>query len=86
MRNILFFVTFAPFAVLIGCQPAAEQATEEAPAEESMETSVERAITRSSKLSRPRGMPGMPRQSRLCTPQMLIAPGRTVRCTRGARR
>ena len=41
MRNILFFVTFAPFAVLIGCQPAAEQATEEAPAEESMETSVE---------------------------------------------
>ncbi len=41
MRNLLFFVTFAAFAVLIGCQPAAEQATEEAPAEESMEASVE---------------------------------------------
>jgi len=41
MRKLLLFVTFAGFAVLIGCQPAAEQATEEAPAEESMESSVE---------------------------------------------
>ena len=41
MRNILFFLTFAAFAVLIGCQPAEEQTTEEAPAEESMESSIE---------------------------------------------
>ena len=44
MRNLLFFVTFAAFAVLIGCQPAAEQATEEAPAEESMESSIEAGL------------------------------------------
>ncbi len=49
MHKLLFFITFASFAVLLGCQPAAEQTTEEAPeqtteeapAEESMETSVE---------------------------------------------
>ena len=41
MRNLLFLVTFAAVAVLIGCQPATEQPAEEAPAEESMESSVE---------------------------------------------
>ena len=41
MRKMLFFVTFAAFAVLIGCQPAADQTTEEAPTEESMESSEE---------------------------------------------
>ena len=41
MHKLLFFITFASFAVLLGCQPAAEQTTEEAPAEESMESSIE---------------------------------------------
>ena len=41
MHKLFFFVTFAAVAVLISCQPAAEQATEEAPAKESMESSVE---------------------------------------------
>ena len=41
MRKLLFFLTLSAFAVVIGCQPAAEQATDEAPAEESMEMSVE---------------------------------------------
>lgn len=41
MRKLLYFFTLAAFSVVMGCQPAAEQATEEAPAEETMVSSVE---------------------------------------------